>query len=892
MIRILLLLFIICAAGARLEAQRLDTLPALKRMYGVGDEEFLLSAYLATASPQGVGDLWRFARSLGVSAIQPGLSPEQIDTLIESPWRDGPAGSPPGRLIVRGLKPVQDAGVGRELQFYLFDSVQSPFYQWKFTRLAGGVNALNPREGGARERRYSVADAAPGEMIAGSVVYDWRPWQINRYPSRGYDTTAQDASALVDWYLYRAGANRRAPTFYMVTRGHLFPGGAAAGSDPLLRIELWYEIPRGKKYRDASDRLQTASENIELLYKTILIPKDSLLPRPGSDWMTYRDVSMPVNLHREGGVYGPLHPDNESHRLDIRLYWLGAEPVALRSIAVRDSIGELLLGERLQSVEYRDAIVRAARRVLYGPHEDGELRRSVIRLMSGIEPHPTEFAASSALESILRNGLTKGFAGSETVSIHNEGGTSEFGLRSFSYLTRPDAIFTEIGLAAPVDTSERFGGDLYKAYRDRMRLPLVQLPSIAQHNGGRFQIPLLEPTADAIERLYNPVLQILRFGQYYPDGVAWPWGLGGVTNLGHGALASRESGARMIATVFTTGEVHFRLGGPTERVDTLMSHPPEGSELRAMVNLGLAYGSRGIHYYWLGNYVDFAHRSPLDETKWIGSNDSWGSNGPLTSDTTLDHADTFALTDNVRTPQHPRGTPRIFIPNFYVGYGVRTREVKRINAWLTRVGPELARLRWRDGYSMHAAVPGHPSIDPAQVRPRALPSNEIVRGVRTSARNGVLDPPHATYVELGLFEPKAGYRDGARETLLDTHYIFVVNRRVFERPDDVPASSSEGRLLDSLAESRTLTIDFNLARQEGWRYTILHVRELAADTTRLPLVSSARTPLDTFVLADGSVMLTLRPGGGALLEITYPLAQLLSEPAGAGIGGGPRRKEE
>jgi hypothetical protein len=882
-LRTLAALLLICAPIMGLQAQPAEhghsgEIARPIRMYGVPDEEFLVSGYIATTSPHGVGDLWNFARSLGVTTIQPKLTPEEIDTLMTSRFRDPVS----GRLIVRGLTPVQEAGAGRELQFYPFDSAQSPFYIWKFTRLSGGSVAYNRRERGARERHYSAADAAPGQMVAGGVAYDWHPWQTRRFPSRGYDTTAHEASALIDYYLYRQGTNGRTPTFYIATRGHLFPGGTANRSDALLKVEVWYEVPRGRRYRDASGEMRTASEDLELLYKTLTIPKDSLLPRPGKEWDDYRDVVLPVNLYREeSGVYGPLHPENESHRLDVRLYWLGGEKVAVRSVAIRDSIGELLLGEGPASVAYRKEIVDASRRVLYGPSRQGTLRRSVIRLMAGIEPHPTEFAASVAVESVIRGGLAHERSVDAPIAIHNEGGTSELGLRSFTYMTRPDAIYTEVGLSAPVDTVTGYSDELYKAYRDRFKIPLVQVPALAEHNGGRFQIPLLKPTAEAIEREYEPVLQIHRFGQFAPEGVAWPWNLGNVMNLAHGSLASRESGARMISTVFTTGELHFRLREPEGSVDTLMSHPPEAAELRALVNLSLAYGARGIHYYWLGNYINYAYRSPLAPDKWIGSNDSWGSNGPLTGDTTLDHIDPLEITDNQPTAEHPRGTPRIIVPDFFVGYGVRTRELKKINAWLAEIGPELAKLRWRTSYSIHMTGP-HPNIDAKQVRPRPLPAGEIVRAITTTARNGAVDPPHATYAELGLFDVTPGMNGGRRDSLRDVHHIYVVNRRAFERPDDIDASSPRGQMLDQLAETRKLSIRFNLMRPGQWRYNIIRVRELAPDTTRLPLASSARAPLDTFIVADRAVELWLRPGGGALLEVTYPLAVLLS--AGGEMG--------
>ena len=854
-------------------AQRRDTVPMVK-MYGVGNDEFLLSGYIATVSPRGVGDIWNFARSMGITTIQPGVSVEQIDTLVDSEFRDPRT----GRIIIRGLSPIQDAGIGRELQFYPFDSAQSPYYVWKFTRLRGGHQGFNADEGGARERVYTASDdTRPGDLIASQIAYGWHPWQVNRFPLRNYDTTAQDVNGLIDWYLYRSEANRRAPTFYVAVTGHLLPGGSAPPNASVLRIELWYEIPRGMRYRDTTGALRTATENMEMLYATLNVPKDSLAPK-GAPAGAYQRVSLPVNLYRGSApAYGPLHPDNESRRLDLRVYWTGAEAVALRSVAIRDSIGELLLGEGPASDDYRNAILRSARRVLYGESGFGSLRRSIIRIMAGIEPHPTEYAGSAAVQDLLASRLRQGFTAEEAIAVHNEGGTSEPGLATFHHLNRSDAIYTEIGLAAAVDTSRRYGDDIHTAYRERCRLPVVQVPSIAGHNGGRFQIPLLRLTREGVEGEYEPVLQILRFGQYHPNGVAWPWNLGGVTNLSHGAQASRVTGRRMIATLFTTSELHLRIKERGDRLDTLMSHLPEASELRAMANLSLCYGALGIHYYWLGNYTNHMHRSWIDGETWVGVNDSWGSNGPLTSDTTLDLAGAFHLTDNVPTPEHPEGTPRVTIPRFYAGYGVRTREIRRLNGWLAQVGREMTKLRWRDSYSMHYTVP-HPNIDAAQAAPRPLPAREIVREIRSASRAGTADARPATYVDLGLFEPKITLRNGARDTLRDLHHLFVVNRRCFERPDDVTPSSAEGRLMDSLAESRMLTIRFGLGSRDRWRHNIIRVREIAPDTTRLPLAGAPRMPLDTFIHSDSAVNLWLRPGGGALLEISYPLAVLRSAP--------------
>ncbi len=867
----------------RLAAQGPDS-AALVPMYGVGDDEFLLSAYLATSSPDSVGDLWNFARSMGVTTIQPGGSVEQLDTLATSGFRD-PA---TGRIIVRGLSPIQDAGIGRELRFFPFDSVQNPYYRWKFTRLEGGSPAYDPLESGDQVRLYDAATTRPGAMIAGGIALDWAPWQVNRFPERDYDTSAQNSSGFVDWYLYRAAANRSAPTFFVALRGLMLPEGRnGRGSDAVLRVELWYEVPRGKRFVDTGGRAQTASSNREFLYKTLLIPRDSLMPLDGRE--QYREFSLPVNLlHDEGETWGPLYGGNESRRIDLRVYWTGVAPLALRSVALRDSIGELLLGNRPASAGYRAAMVDAARRAIYGPSRRGTPRPAVIRLMSGIEQHPTEYAGNAAVGEILRSAVREGFASQQSIPVHTEGGTSEPGVPSFHHLTRSDAVFTEIGMAAPIDTATRFGAWENEAYKRLFRMPVVRVPSIAGHNGGRFQIPLLEPTRESIERDYEPALQLIRFGQYDPVGPEWPWNLGGVINLGRGAEVMRRTGRRMIATVFTTSELHLRLKERGERLDTMMSHTVEPAELRAMANLSLCYGARGIHYYWLGNYTNHMAPSAADPDIWTGVNDSWGSNGPRTSDTVLDHSPLFPLTDNRSTPQYPDGIPRVLISDFYVGYGVRTREVKRINEWLKRIGPAMTRLRWRNSYSMHYTVP-HPNIVSERIRPRALPAGEIISGVRARSRSGAEDPPHGTYVELGFFRPQPADSSASSDPLRQTHHLFVVNRRCFERTDDIPAGSPLGARMDSLAESRVISLRFNLKQGGDWRYNIIRVREIEPDTARLPLSFMPRTPLDTFIQADSAAELALRPGGGALLEITFPMAgrdaSLFGIPDGESAGG-------
>ncbi len=128
------------------------------------------------------------------------------------------------------------------------------------------------------------------------------------------------------------------------------------------------------------------------------------------------------------------------------------------------------------------------------------------------------------------------------------------------------------------------------------------------------------------------------------------------------------------------------------------------------------------------------------------------------------------------------------------------------------------------------------------------------------------DSAHKTFVELGLFYTRL---DSVSGYGMDTNYVFVVNRRTFERPLDVSATSDRGRKMDTLAEVRRIRLQLNLQRQTFRQYEFVRVREINPDTVTLPLATSSRMPLDTVVPADRAVELTLGPGRAALLQITY-----------------------
>jgi hypothetical protein len=172
----------------------------------------------------------------------------------------------------------------------------------------------------------------------------------------------------------------------------------------------------------------------------------------------------------------------------------------------------------------------------------------------------------------------------------------------------------------------------------------------------------------------------------------------------------------------------------------------------------------------------------------------------------------------------------VTLDDFWAGWGVRSRGVAQYNRWLAELGPELMKLRWRDAYSVHAqdgiryrtsvqqgCEPGGFNeytdlIDTTAMR--RLPVEEIITEVTARSPAGVLDPDTATYVELGLFDRKPGKRQvdattWIAEPMLDTQHVFVVNRRIFEPTDDIPAGARRDTML-ALAGTRTIGLRLGL----------------------------------------------------------------------------------
>ncbi len=462
---------------------------------------------------------------------------------------------------------------------------------------------------------------------------------------------------------------------------------------------------------------------------------------------------------------------------------------------------------------------------------------------------------------------------------------------------------------------------------------IYYVPSIAEHNGGRDDSvegpPLLRLTADSIE-MYTKSLQKGFYGHFRLTPEPWGKNFAGRTmpELASAALAAAKHGVPVHGinggyttvwydTVNFSSEVYQDtlqdINGNDSIVDRLrllstdfvlrMPHQPEVSELRAEANLLLAVGGDAMQFYGmaadmniLGDHYLLVDDGPngADTLTW-GSEPSFGYTGPLfRSAIDTAYGDTVTLTirnhqftvnaEGIETTKWQGEYLRSY-PGIWTGWKTRPVGVREVAERTRAIGAEMRkrRLEWRTTYSLHNRAVDPNSSDTAAdfTGTRTLPSTEMVTDV--TARHpvtGVIDSTWNTYVELGLFYTKTD--TGANpDPLLDSNFCYLVNRRSFERPADVADTSARGRLMDTLTESRTISLRFNLPHPDTTQYAFLRVREVLPDVTPLALLGP-RTGLDTIIHGDSTVELTLRPGGGALLEVTY-------EPGDASIVNGDLR---
>ena len=866
------ILFALLLVPVFVAAQHSDSVPPIRPSYGLGDREFMIGAYYYGLRPPGgeaIDEMWDFTRAMGVTI--PWISVERWEEL--APLADSRRRASNQRLVLLGgapYIPLYQAGYGRQVVFFPFDSAEVSGWRSVFTKIAPASDTLFNRfyrdsaSNSPREMVYHPSSDTG--VVASGIAYGITPDKIFRFdPTPGRwspdDERIQNTDAFTQLRHDEALSNR----YFIALTAHLFSSAASnkiPPTTPLIAVELWNEIPEGTQYLDAANQPQRAQQDTTQLFTTITFTKDSLLPRRGQPSHRYRVVSLPVDLARSPeGRAGPLDRRNGSQRFDIRVRYLGGEAVALRSVAIRDSIGELMLGERADALAYRRELLRLARQILRGNPKKttGAIRPAIIRLQTTDEPSPAEYAGAIALDRMIRGAFPQ--SKRRAVSGQRNLPTTTIDLMhpAFGMKGGQDEIFVETYITSPHDTSELFSGAWRFPFTNIPKLLDVRhnlIPSIQEHNGGRFKIPelTLDPqgirdNADITQRYY--------FGQYNPGKLPWLLDRGGALSLGRGAQLSRRTGRRLIQLPSSYYSLWIRgkkVNGAIA-TDTMAGHAPEPAELRALVNMGLAYGTRGIVWWWAGS-------NPLmqswgDDESWTRMNDI-GAVGPTTADT---------VQNRLEYPfREPNGTVRR-VPNIYLGWRNCSRELKAIHAGLQQLTPAMMRLRWRDGYSIHHTVKW-PGFDNDELRPRPIPSSEIVTEITAAdPRTGQPDAPHETYVELGLFDPLTNRRDPLR----DTNFIFVVNRRTFEAAgDDEGIAPERMAMMRALTEDRIITLKLNIRPRSGDAAgRKVRVRQINPDRTPSRSGIPLPPPLDVTADPTGSIQVQLRPGAGTLLQVTW-----------------------
>lgn len=318
---------------------------------------------------------------------------------------------------------------GIEAEFYFVDTAKSTDRIWKFMTRSGGQVDSNPVDidrftaRGSTEMVYTDSNTAPGSLIAGDIVFDWKPGQIYRFPRYAGDDSAQNTSAFVTEMVdgFPEGGNT---ICWFVTTGHLHynPPTILPDTTAILKIDVYYDVPKGIPFVDSTmpdmpvprsndikDRRRFDSivglhgrieleHDSEFLYATLLVTKGDLLRPSQLLSEMYRETSISLDLSRCPGCRpGPLFPGQISKSINVRVYWLGGERVALHTLALRDGPAQQILG--VDNSLYR---ARLFKMVQMSAQDDcGEVRQKIYRRADTIRPDSFEYGPYTVIERML-----------------------------------------------------------------------------------------------------------------------------------------------------------------------------------------------------------------------------------------------------------------------------------------------------------------------------------------------------------------------------------------------------------------------------------------------------------------------------------------------------------
>ena len=526
-------------------AQEADT---LHPMFGVGQDEFFIGAWQdffplsfwnATAVDPVTGDtipagnsegnhsgidypqLWDWCESMGINVVKrrAAFHREYITTLDTASNRNGKRIIAQGVPLTNSETPWNDIeylnGYGIEAEFLMVDSARFASLPMRFALTTGGVIRTNSVEANdfrrpSGEMLYNDTTATANQVIATDMTIDYRPEQTTRWHNT-WDSTNYDWVRMPDSVVQGANIwhyvfgdpswdkSKRSDTCWVVVKGHLIDPNlrtltASSDTTAILKIEVIHETPF---LRYGSDTVYTyvphdttvavpATENRSDVFATLYVTREQLKPTDpqNPEYDAYREAVVPFStIMGDNGYVGPNYPDDGlSERMNLRVTWLGTEDVAIRSVAIRDSIGQLLLGETAASEAYRQRIVDSLRaNVLFT--DTCNRVESIIGLETPLEVTAMQSRAANRLYDVIRKAFNSAVIGTGCFGTVPDGGTDSIpgwyeggDMRAINQEYDPDAVIFETGT---VD-----GGGTWKA--GAMKLPYGRLPTLREHNGGRF----------------------------------------------------------------------------------------------------------------------------------------------------------------------------------------------------------------------------------------------------------------------------------------------------------------------------------------------------------------------------------------------------------------------
>ncbi|MBK8912759.1 MAG: hypothetical protein IPM61_15720 [Chlorobi bacterium] len=564
MARLLTTLLLMLLAGSQSYAQFLravdTTKPPLRPMYGVGNDEFYIAGTFQKWGPvhkssrnRDYYDLWNHAAWMGIPIVHVQINQNdstQNDRFLSSNARQS------NQRALLTLKPLNDMGWGQAIEFYAFDSVQSQLWPTKFLHRQGGDtngNYNNPYPDQpnvfVQEELYTTNNTGANDSILWGVVYGYdsvlqkyrwvKPWMRRSFYSN--DSVQKTDAFLKD--------RRDRPVFedsinYLVVTGHLRrdvdQNSAVSNDSALLRIDIVYELPtyigvdpndNHNSYFNSSGQKIDVQQDMEFVCRSYYLRKQDLIDN-NLAWNEYKEAVFPMSLRwcSDEVTRGPAHPDAASRSIDIRVHWLGVnEDVYLRSVSLRDYRGQMALGRTAEARKYRsDVLMKTMKKLMYGTsinvnnrvetYPVDSLRRHVIGFQCGEEQFPNEYGAFNGIAKMVADsfnlarykGTAQVKAGDSLLLFSHD-----LGQRSFAEVSRNPQTGSYLYINSTNDTMAVFLGPDDIRPDTLFESEVHQIPSIIEHNGGRGHLPLLELTADGVEK-YNTAFQRLFVGYYHP----------------------------------------------------------------------------------------------------------------------------------------------------------------------------------------------------------------------------------------------------------------------------------------------------------------------------------------------------------------------------------------